>query len=1021
MSAKQHGGRGDKGGAAKAGSDHRRNYLKQLSKRSHREGEEIKLLEAAITAGAPAVGSTPSALVSTAAPAAAVIASSAAVSYAAVRTFEELPLSQYTKDALKEAKYVNLTAIQRAVLPHALCGRDILGAAKTGSGKTLAFIIPVVERLYRLKWSSKDGLGSLVLTPTRELALQIFDELKKVGRRHDISAGLLVGGNSVKEEQNRVGSIGILVCTPGRLMQHMDETPGFDASQLQTLVLDEADRILDMGFAATMDAILEGLPKSRQTMLFSATQTKSVKDLARLSLRSPEYLAVHADATCPTPLKLQQTFMVVELQEKMNTMWSFIKTHLHCKTIIFLSTCKQVRFVYEAFRRLRPGIPLRALHGGMKQMKRTTVYSEFCNDKATVLLATDVAARGLDFPTVDWVLQVDCPEDVATYIHRVGRTARYMAAGRALLLLEPSESPAMLAQLAAANVPIKQVKANPGKTQPVTPALQALLSKSLELKEFAQRSLTAYLRSMFLQPNKAVFDVTRLPITEYAHSLGLSSAPKLRFLRKAVAGSASKATDTPAGDAPESRTGKATTAAQGSADSDAADGSDDEGNGSDGEGGGQGRKRARVEQAPDLEAAGSGKKSGGEGGSSGAGRALLGSDDGEDVAGAEGGGGGGGDEDEDGDFLVVKKRDVFRLQSGKKTAVAGDAEEESESELDEAHGGGHLFAAKPKKKKKQKIKVGGSGSGSRVVFDEEGQALDPLEALAATGLGIGEDGPTEDGGSGLNTVSTTAGDRFKAAAAIMAKRDAEDKARLKDLRKSMEREKKRKRKETAEDEAGQDGSDGGSDDGLGEPTLAKRGRAGKEDGGSSSGGSESGEEEGSDGEEEGSGDEHEGASGDLDSGSDDEEEMGRGVRGNGSSRGGGGGSGSGDGDDDGDFSSGDYDLAAEGGEGAESEEEEAAPVARSKQRETGSKSAAAEPGSKSGSKPAAAGTSHQKVTEAPQAMSKTKMLAAAKAAAKATSAGTGVRGKAGKGKQESGMTLAQQEALALKLLMGGGR
>ncbi|CAE7608085.1 ddx10, partial [Symbiodinium microadriaticum] len=170
------------------------------------------------------------------------------------------------------------TDIQAAALPHALCGRDVLGAAKTGSGKTLSFVIPVLELLYRERWGLGDGLAAIIITPTRELALQIFDVLRTTGRKHQISAGLVTGGKKeFEEEQERIVKMNILVATPGRLLQHFEQTPGFDCSNLLALVLDEADRILDMGFKHQLDSIVSYLPHARQTMLFSATQTKSVK------------------------------------------------------------------------------------------------------------------------------------------------------------------------------------------------------------------------------------------------------------------------------------------------------------------------------------------------------------------------------------------------------------------------------------------------------------------------------------------------------------------------------------------------------------------------------------------------------------------------------------------------------------------------------------------------------------------------------------------------------------------------
>ena len=159
--------------------------------------------------------------------------------------FTSLPISKRTKDCLQEGKLIVATDIQAAALPHALAGRDILGAAKTGSGKTLSFVIPILERLYREKWSQEDGLGALIITPTRELALQIFEVIRAIGQRHQFSAGLVTGGKKeFDEEQARIVDMNILVATPGRLLQHLEQTQGFDASRLMVLVLDEADRIL---------------------------------------------------------------------------------------------------------------------------------------------------------------------------------------------------------------------------------------------------------------------------------------------------------------------------------------------------------------------------------------------------------------------------------------------------------------------------------------------------------------------------------------------------------------------------------------------------------------------------------------------------------------------------------------------------------------------------------------------------------------------------------------------------------
>lgn len=424
-----------------------------------------------------------------------------------------------------------LTDIQRRALPPALQGRDVLGAAKTGSGKTLAFLIPVLELLYRKKWSSLDGLGALIISPTRELATQIFEVLRSIGREHAFSAGLVIGGGGLREQRAALHRMNILVCTPGRMLQHMDQTVGLNLDNVQLLVLDEADRILDMGFRTTLDAIIAALPRTRQTLLFSATQTSNVADLARLSLSNPEYIAVHETAAAATPATLQQFYMRVPLPEKLDTLFSFLRSHLRSKTIVFATSCKQVRFLFETFRQLHLGLPLMHLHGKQKQLARADVARRFVAAGSSCLFSTDIVARGLDFPAVDWIVQLDAPEDAATYIHRVGRTARFERAGNAVLFLAPSEEVAMVARLEAAKVPVTKVTAKAAKQQSIATQLQGLCFKDPELKYLGQKAFVSYCRSVSVQKDKQVFDLAALPLEEYAASLGLPGAPRIRGLK----------------------------------------------------------------------------------------------------------------------------------------------------------------------------------------------------------------------------------------------------------------------------------------------------------------------------------------------------------------------------------------------------------------------------------------------------------------------------------------------------------
>ena len=699
----------------------------------------------------------------------------ATVSLIGVRKFKDMPLSTPTQRGLAANRFKELTAIQRATIPHALAGRDVLGAAKTGSGKTLAFIIPLLEILFKQKWGRQDGLGGLVIAPTRELAMQIFKQLVDAGSYHTLSAGLLIGGKNVKDEKDTVNKMNLLVATPGRLLQHMDETPLFDCVSLKVLVLDEADRILDLGFAATLKAILENLPKTRQTLCFSATQTKSVNDLARLSLWNPEYLAVHAESTSATPPKLTQLVAICELDKKMETLWAFIKSHLTSKTLVFLSSCKQVRFVHEVFRRMRPGVPVAMLHGRMKQMARMKTFETFARANHICLFATDVAARGLDFPAVDWVVQADCPEDVPCYIHRVGRTARYTAEGKGLLLLTPSEAK-FAEELATAKVPLKTMRLNQAKNTPITSSIQGLLGKDSELKYLAQRAVVSYLRSIYLQPNKDVFDVDKLDVEKYANSVGLPNPPRLRFLKSQNG----KATDGgSAGDSDEDETQN-----ESSSDTDEntnGDGSDEE-DGSDSDG--EMRDRGVVKRA-------------------GGGHFGI------QIDGA----------DEDDDLMTVK-----RANHG----MEGDVLDSDGSDSGD-NGNKHLSSAAQRvlndgpvdlttalraraKKGKLRIKNGGHGANERMVFDDDGAAMLPLEALGDKNAGL-----VPDGGSELQQLMKKHYDKVKLQRLEADVQDRQrEKQRLRDMR---DKNKAKERKNVGDyDDSGDEGGGvvamlgGGSDD-----------------------------------------------------------------------------------------------------------------------------------------------------------------------------------------------------------------
>nr|CAG4716841.1 unnamed protein product [Naegleria fowleri] len=493
-----------------------------------KEAQEVEVLRQAVIEHTPPRGINPLAKSSGSS------SSSSSVSSEVIpgkfTKFSELPISQYTKDALKKAGFAHMKDIQKASLLYSLGGRDILGAAKTGSGKTLAFIIPVLELLYRKRWGKLDGLGALILVPNRELAHQIFEVLKLCGRYHHFSAGLLVGGTkNLKEEKEHICSMNILVATPGRLLQHMDETPGFTCTNLQILVLDEADRLLEFGFKKEINAILEGLPKSRQTLLFSATQTKDIKDLARLSLSktNTEYISVHEAE--PVPKQLTQHYIECELQDKIDILFSFLKSHQTKKTIVFASTVKQVAFLYTAFKQLPIPVKMFKLAGRMSQAVRREMHEGFTSSKAAVLFATDIAARGLDFPRVDFVLQLDAPVSKAFYIHRMGRTARNDADGKSIVFIMPQEKE-LLSFLfdkdSLETSSLKEMKINPDKIVTIRQQLAALVSHDPTLKQAAMKYFQTYIKHLYKHYGYEL-DIKSLNLDGFAVKLGLALKPTL--------------------------------------------------------------------------------------------------------------------------------------------------------------------------------------------------------------------------------------------------------------------------------------------------------------------------------------------------------------------------------------------------------------------------------------------------------------------------------------------------------------
>eukprot|EP00913_Durusdinium_trenchii_P004295 g3982.t1 len=345
----------------------------------------------------------------------------------------------FSAKALKESNFEVMTEIQAKSIPHLLKGKDVLAAAKTGSGKTLAFLVPACDLLYNVKFLPRNGAGAIAISPTRELAQQIYDVLRNISKYMSQSIAVVVGGMNRKPEAEKLSKgINILVATPGRLLDHMQNTKGFIYHNLVNLIIDEADRILEVGFEEEMNMIIKLLPKKRQTSLFSATQTRKVADLARLSLNKPVFVEVKTKDNVSTVAGLTQGYVVCPAESRFLLLFTFLKRNKDKKVMVFMSACNSVKFHDELLNYI--DVPVNCIHGHKKQQARSSTYYQFCGAEKGILICTDVAARGLDIPKVDWIVQYDPPDEPKEYIHRVGRTARGASGkGKALLFLMPED------------------------------------------------------------------------------------------------------------------------------------------------------------------------------------------------------------------------------------------------------------------------------------------------------------------------------------------------------------------------------------------------------------------------------------------------------------------------------------------------------------------------------------------------------------------------------------------------------
>ena len=345
--------------------------------------------------------------------------------------FADLNLHPTILDAIRDAGYTTPTPIQREAIPIALNGRDIMGLAQTGTGKTAAFTLPIIERLI-------DGprrTRALILTPTRELCVQVEESFRKYARHGEISVVAVYGGVPLDPQERTLrGGVDVVVATPGRLIDHLDrQNVVFD--DLEVLVLDEADRMLDMGFAPQINRIIDQVPAYRQTLLFSATMPPEVEALARKYLRKP--IVVQVGVRSAAASTVTHAVYPVPREKKNALLVQLLTSSVHDSVLIFSRTKHGADRIVRDLE--AAGVTATAMHADKSQSQRTKALQDFKDGKISVLVATDIAQRGLDISGITHVINYDVPQQAEDYVHRIGRTGRAAKEGDAYTFMSPDE------------------------------------------------------------------------------------------------------------------------------------------------------------------------------------------------------------------------------------------------------------------------------------------------------------------------------------------------------------------------------------------------------------------------------------------------------------------------------------------------------------------------------------------------------------------------------------------------------
>jgi superfamily II DNA/RNA helicase len=357
-------------------------------------------------------------------------------------TFEELGLSPEVLSAVQDAGYQTPTPIQAQAVPYVLMGRDVLGCAQTGTGKTASFTLPMIDILHSGRARARMP-RSLILEPTRELATQVAENFEKYGKNHPLSMALLIGGVSLVEQEKRLDrGVDVLIATPGRLLDLFGRGRILLADT-KILVIDESDRMLDMGFMPDVERIVGLLPRSRQTLFFSATMPREIRRLADKFLSDPKEISVSPPATAAETVSQAVVSAPSLPKDKRAVLRELVRLDEVTSALIFCNRKRDVGILYRSL--ARHGLPAAELHGDLAQPVREQTLKRFKDGEVKLLVCSDVAARGLDLPKVSHVFNFDVPGNPEDYIHRIGRTGRAGRSGQAYMLITREDRKALAA------------------------------------------------------------------------------------------------------------------------------------------------------------------------------------------------------------------------------------------------------------------------------------------------------------------------------------------------------------------------------------------------------------------------------------------------------------------------------------------------------------------------------------------------------------------------------------------------